>query len=115
MSSRAEPRIKPFGAAQLEAAIRDLKDQAMTLILGAAAAADPTAAEPEAALVADATRFVAAAKGVPPMTCCSELNKLPRRFCAVPTGAGVAAVLVELDVEAGSNGEPFLCPWPPWP
>ena len=87
----------------------------MTLILGAAAAAG----ELVAALVADATRLVAAPKGVPPMTCCSELNKLPRRFCAVPTAVGVAAVLVELTVEAevevGSNAEPFLWPWPPWP
>ena len=69
------------------------------------AAADPAAAEPDAALVADAARFVTADKGVPPMTCCSELNKLPRRFCAVPTAVG-AAVVLELVV--GSNGEVFL-------
>jgi hypothetical protein len=85
----------------------------MTFILeAAAAAAAPTAAEPEAGLLVDATKFVTADKGVPPMTCCSELNKLPRRFCAVPTGIGAAVVVVEFAV--GSNGEPFLWPWP-WP
>jgi hypothetical protein len=75
---------KPLTAEQPEAGIRDLKDQAITFILAPAAAADPAA--DEAALAIDAAGFAAAGTGCAPMICCSELNKLPKRFCADPTG-----------------------------
>jgi hypothetical protein len=73
--------------------------------LEAAAAADPAAAE-LAALEVTAGGFVAAVVGWPPMICCSELNKLPKRFCAVPTGIGAAVLLEESAV--GSSGDAFL-------
>jgi hypothetical protein len=87
-------------------------DQAITFILEAAAAADPAAAEPKALAVATGGFVAAVVEGWPPMTCCSELNKLARRFCAVPTGVGVAVLLEESVL--GSSGEVFLWPWP-WP
>jgi hypothetical protein len=74
------------------------------------AAAGPAAADEAAALVVDAAGFVAMGAGCAPMTCCSELNKLPKRFCAAPTGIAAAVPLEESAVE--SNGEPFLWPWP---
>jgi hypothetical protein len=80
--------------------------------LEAAAAADPAAAELAALEVTaggfevTAGGFVAAVVGWPPMICCSELNKLPKRFCAVPTGIGAAVLLEESAV--GSSGDAFL-------
>jgi hypothetical protein len=53
---------KPFTAEQLEAAIRDFEDQAITFNLDPAAAAAPAAAEP-AALEVTAGGFVAAGAG----------------------------------------------------
>ncbi len=82
----------------------------MTFILEAAAPADPAAAEP-AAVADDAAGFVAAAEVWPPMICCSELNKRPKKLCAAPTGIGAAVALEEFSV--GSNTEAFL--WWPWP
>ena len=51
----------------------------MILELGAAAFA-------AALLAVDVARFVAAGAGCAPMTCSSESNRLPNRFCVDPTG-----------------------------
>jgi len=64
----------------------------MTFILAPAAAAVPVAALPAAALPAAAlvlavSGFAAAGTARAPMTCRSELNKLPSRFCVDPAGA----------------------------
>ena len=93
----------------------------MTFILAPAAAVVPAAVPATAAAVPAAAAAVrAAAVAVPaaaaagtaraPMTCSSELNKLPRRFCVDPEGVAAAELLEESAV--GSNGEPFLWPWP---
>ena len=54
---------------------------------------EPAAAAFAAAVLAvDAARLVAAGAGFAPMSCCSELNRLPNILCEVPTGI-CAAVL----------------------
>jgi hypothetical protein len=59
--------------------------QALTFIFEPAAAAEPAAAlAPAASWVAG---FAAAGIARAPMICCSESNKLPRRFCVDPAGS----------------------------
>lgn len=81
------------------------------MILDAALAAEPAAAVP-ATVALGAAGVVAELAGWMPRTCCSELNRLPKRLCAVPAGMGAAVVLE--DSVVGSKGEAFLWPWP-WP
>ena len=57
----------------------------MTLILAPAAAADPAAEV--AALPIDVAGFAADGTGCTPISCASELNKLPKRFCVDPVAA----------------------------
>ncbi len=88
------------------------RDQAITFILEAAAAARSSRSGTSRRVGSRCGRVRSRERGLPPMICCSELNRLPKRFCAVPTGVG-AAVLLEESV-VGSNSEAFLWPWP-WP
>lgn len=72
-------------------------NQAITLILGAVAAA---------AAFAFSAGLAAAGTGRAPMSCCRELNKRLNRFCVEPTGAEL--LLVDPGDGEGSSGVPFL-------
>jgi hypothetical protein len=76
----------------------------MRLIFGAAAAIAPVAAllfDAEAGLAAEGVSRI-------PMSCCSELKRLPNRFCADATGICAAVLLLSLESVDRSDSESFL-------